>query len=359
MGPIPPPESFAAAGQAPSKGVDYVVEDCPLKAKWAIEAKVVGADSKPVSGIAVALNRNPQDEIRLATDSDGCVRFTGLESGDYSLSLPTLDGDTWEQIAASRLAPDLARGQGEASWGAAPETGDSPETGAEAGIEHPVVEGDCFSSVAFRHGFLPETLARLKQNDWISRPGRDLHVLFPGNPKSETEGPAEVVTVPPKKRKSVPASTGMRYTLRHKGAPEYLRVHFIDPDGEPRAGVPYLLEIEDPEGGPPLTLDGETDGAGLLEKPIPPTATHAVVTLGRGKAATTIELDIGYLDPIDGIAGVQERLENLGYTCGEDDGEIGLATNWALRRFQAANDLPVTGKIDSATKDTLLKQHHA
>jgi hypothetical protein len=345
--------SFAAASPATSNSLGSIVEASPPKTQWVIEAKVVGTDSKSVSGITVALSREQGGECRLTSAPEGFVRFTGLDPGEYWLSLPGLDADTWEQIAADPLPPDLACCQGEASWSTTP--GGPPEST----MEYSVVEGDCFSSVAFRHGFLPETLVNLAQNAWINRPGRDPHILFPGNLKSQSEGPAEVVAVPPKRPKSVKATTGMRYVVRHKGVPEYLRVQFIDAEGEPRANVPYLLEIEDSEGGPSLTTQGQTDSTGLLEVPIPPTATRAFVTFGRGSTVRRIELDIGYLDPIESVAGVQERLENLGYSCGEDGGELGLATHWALQRFQAANGLSVTGKIDSATQAELIKLHHA
>ncbi len=342
-------DSVAAANQAPPVAVDSAITRCPLGSKWALEVDVLGTDDKPVAGITVLVAREGGGERRVRSGSDGRARVAGLDAGSYSLSLPDLDADTWEQVDVSPLPPALARSGGDVTWGTAAQASDGST------VSYRVEDGACFSSVAFSHGFLPETLAALADNAWINEPGRDPHILFHGNPDAK----AEAVAVPPPRAKSIEANTGNRYTVRHKGVPDYLRVQLIAPDGEPRANLPFLLEIDDPEGGPPLLVDGETDSNGLLEAPIPPDATRAVATLGRGRGATTVVFDIGYLEPIEYVAGVQNRLENLGYSCGSDAGKLGLATNWALRRFQAANDLPVTGKIDSATKAALLEQHHA
>lgn len=46
---------------------------------------------------------------------------------------------------------------------------------------------------------------------------------------------------------------------------------------------------------------------------------------------------------------LQMRLTAHGFVCGGIDGEIGPVTLHALRRFQSANSLPVTGKADKAT----------
>lgn len=49
------------------------------------------------------------------------------------------------------------------------------------------------------------------------------------------------------------------------------------------------------------------------------------------------------------IQALQRHLNELGYPL-QDDGDYGDATERAVRRFQAAEDLPVTGRVDSETR---------
>jgi len=49
----------------------------------------------------------------------------------------------------------------------------------------------------------------------------------------------------------------------------------------------------------------------------------------------------------------QERLNGLGYNVGTPDGAAGPKTAKALREFQQAQGLPVTGKLDTATAGAL------
>lgn len=49
------------------------------------------------------------------------------------------------------------------------------------------------------------------------------------------------------------------------------------------------------------------------------------------------------------IKDVQARLRDAGFDPGPIDGRFGPRTEAALRRFQAASGLPVTGRIDAET----------
>ena len=62
---------------------------------------------------------------------------------------------------------------------------------------------------------------------------------------------------------------------------------------------------------------------------------------------------LGEIDPIDSISGLQGRLNNLGFDCGEADGRWGPGTEEALRRYQKHRHLDVTGQPDDATRQTL------
>jgi len=66
---------------------------------------------------------------------------------------------------------------------------------------------------------------------------------------------------------------------------------------------------------------------------------------GRG----TMSFGLGELDPLATMAGIQGRLRDLGYYAHAVDGIWGPRTARALRNFQRAHALPVTGRADDAT----------
>ena len=80
---------------------------------------------------------------------------------------------------------------------------------------------------------------------------------------------------------------------------------------------------------------------------------------GRGGAGRKLGVD-GGVAPSQTKAGAamsmceaQERLNGLGYNVGTPDGAAGPKTAKALREFQQAQGLPVTGKLDTATAGAL------
>jgi N-acetylmuramoyl-L-alanine amidase len=70
-----------------------------------------------------------------------------------------------------------------------------------------------------------------------------------------------------------------------------------------------------------------------------------------------LELGLGEIDPVEDISGVQARLNNLGFHCGEEDGEHDALLEQAIADFQARHDLEPTGELDDATRATLLEEH--
>jgi peptidoglycan hydrolase-like protein with peptidoglycan-binding domain len=56
------------------------------------------------------------------------------------------------------------------------------------------------------------------------------------------------------------------------------------------------------------------------------------------------------------IKSLQQELKRAGYDPGLTDGKMGPATRSAIRRFQAANNLPPTGDPDIPTLTKLLSQ---
>jgi len=61
-----------------------------------VEVQMVGADNKPVAGVAYHLEL-PDGTIKTGvTDENGKVRYDGIEPGECKVSFPELDKDAWE-----------------------------------------------------------------------------------------------------------------------------------------------------------------------------------------------------------------------------------------------------------------------
>jgi len=60
---------------------------------------------------------------------------------------------------------------------------------------------------------------------------------------------------------------------------------------------------------------------------------------------------VTYSQPV--IARAQERLARLGYYPGPIDGDFGPITSRALRSYQIDYGLPVTGRLDNRTRESL------
>jgi hypothetical protein len=226
-----------------------------------------------------------------------------------------------------------------------PETTAEPRTEAHgastAGYRvYTVKEGDGISSIAFQFGLPPDSVWNDPKNRDLKERRKDPNVLSPG----------DVVYVRDKELKEVEGATEQRHRFRRKGIPEVLRLRFVDEDGEPRAHVPFVLEIDG------TLLDGKTDADGVLVHQVPPNAKHGSLTLGSGAEQEVLELRLGHLDPVTEISGVQGRLNNLGYDCGDELGKPGEETRRAVCRFQADHGLPVTGEADDATCQALERE---
>jgi N-acetylmuramoyl-L-alanine amidase len=124
---------------------------------------------------------------------------------------------------------------------------------------------------------------------------------------------------------------------------------------EPCAALPYLLDIE----GQPV-VQGETTSEGFIEFRAYPDAREARLVIDPGTPREeTFYVEVGYLDPISEVSGVQARLNNIGFNCGSVDGSIGPRTADALKRFQADVGLEPNGELDGSTRDKLVEAHES
>lgn len=213
------------------------------------------------------------------------------------------------------------------------------ETGPVGQGDYVVKLGDCVSSIAMESGHLPETIWNDPGNTELKGIRQNPNILLPG----------DRLTVAPITRKDEPGETEMRHRFRHLGLPEMLRLRLLDEFDKPRAEIPYILIIDGDQ------RQGTTNAEGDLEEPILPNAKKGKLFLNNDEEE--IPLNLGHLQPITEISGIQDRLSNLGFECAAEDGEIGPRTRDALTEFQTAHDLPPTGRVNEDMPEELKERH--
>jgi N-acetylmuramoyl-L-alanine amidase len=191
--------------------------------------------------------------------------------------------------------------------------------------EHVVRHGECISSIADRHGLFWQTV--WSANPKLKETRADPNRLAPG----------DVVIIPDRQAKHESCACDQRHRFKRKGTPAKLKI-VLEEDGVPLKNAAYLLRVD---GEPPR--EGRTDGTGLLDEWISPGAERAVLEVGD----VVYELDLGGMNPIDDLIGVQSRLQNLGFYSGGLDGLIGPLTRAAVREFRSLVQLPEGEDIDA------------
>lgn len=202
--------------------------------------------------------------------------------------------------------------------------------------QHIVAEGECISSIAFRHGLAPDTVWRAPENAGLRQRRKNPNILVAG----------DVVAIPARQEKSAGVETDRRHTFRRRGVPEKLRLQFLVA-GFPRAEERYELTVD----GVIVAHDELTDAEGRIERFIAPDArTARVRLLGTGEEYS---FALGRLDPVDTPRGALGRLKSLGFYAGSlgDGGGAGLSR--ALQAFQDAHGLEITGALDDETQRAL------
>ena len=206
---------------------------------------------------------------------------------------------------------------------------------------HTVESGECMTSIADQHGFFWETLWELPENAELREKRKDPNTLVPG----------DSVYIPDLREKEVERKTGRTWRFRRKGIPAQVRLQLFNGEA-PRANEEYEFEVEGRD-----KQEGKTDSDGVLVVYVPPSALTGKLTIGPDNQV--YEFDFGKLQPIDTVEGVQARLNNLGYACGEVNGEMNDETKAAIEQFQRRFRLDPTGEADEATQAKLFEIHDA
>jgi len=206
--------------------------------------------------------------------------------------------------------------------------------------QHKVKQGDCISSIAYKYGFFPDTIWNDSKNSKLKQDRKNPNVLYTG----------DEVFIPDKREKTENCATEQRHRFRKKGALAKLRVR-IQRNNKPVSNAEYTLDIED------KLYKDKTGDDGLIEQSIPPDALEGKLTFH--KANIEFNLQLGNLDPVEELSGVQARMKNLGFDPGPIDGKMGPRTRAALRDFQEFYELKETGQVDEETKKRMQDLHGA
>ncbi len=205
--------------------------------------------------------------------------------------------------------------------------------------------GDSLSSIAEEVGHFWEYLWNHPNNMTLKEERKNPETLVPG----------DVVHVPDLREKSLSCETAYRNRFRRRGIPVKIAFTVSEQNGDPFTGKAYTLVVGKQE------FTGATDGNGYLEHWVATTEKSANLTVVIDEIglpeSLEWEIDIGHLPPYNVLPGLQARLNNLGYVCGNIDNDIGDKTIAALKQFQSDNDLDVTGEMDDVTQNTVRDVH--
>ena len=200
-----------------------------------------------------------------------------------------------------------------------------------------VQPGDCLASIAYRHGFTPQTLWAHADNAPLREKRESPFLLCPG----------DEVAIPAVREREMECATGRRHTFRRRAVPERFRVRLCV-DGAPRRSVAYTLEVDG------VLVEGTTDDDGWVEQWILPDARRAVVVIDTEDEREEVCFDLGHLEPVTTEAGVRGRLVAL---AGMDPRGDAAALRVALRSFQIKHHLAPTGEADEPTTAQLVREY--
>jgi hypothetical protein len=212
---------------------------------------------------------------------------------------------------------------------------------------HTVEQGEWIGSIAKDYGFYDwHTIYNAPENADLRNSRPEPHLLYPG----------DQVFVPDLHPGQCSCATDQLHTFVLK-KPDTTKIVIIvkDENDQPIALKPYTQPLE-------LTVDGNassrvysgtTDANGKLEREIPHETVQGLLVV----EGYHYDLQVGHLDPIEEITGVQKRLTNIGYDCTPIDGTLNDQTVLAITQFQQEMNLTATGQLDDTTKQKLKEKY--
>ncbi len=214
------------------------------------------------------------------------------------------------------------------------------------GDYHTVEQGECLASIAEKYGFPDyKKIYEHPENSGFRKLRPNPNLLLPG----------DCIFIPDMEPKDYSRVTGKKHSFKLHRQPTVVRIVIADEKGKPFSGNKYRLTIGY------KTYEGTTGSDGLIDQKVEADEEQGELTVWwKGESqilACNWTLHIGHLDPVDEPTGIQARLNNLGFDCGDVDGIIGPITESAIRAFQEEHSLAVDGIAGPKTQAKLKEVH--
>ncbi len=205
--------------------------------------------------------------------------------------------------------------------------------------EYIVRPGDCMTSIATSHGHFWQTLWDAPENADLKAAREDPNVLLTG----------DKVFIPELREKAESCAAESKHRFRRKGIPAMLRLRLLF-GNQPRKDLKFTLKIDEVE------TKGVTDAQGRIEVPLPPMAREGTLVLHANSGDERLSLELGAVEPVDCVVGVQQRLLNLGFDV-DVTGEVDAKTSLAVASFQGQQGLEPSGRINTRLIESLERVH--
>lgn len=173
-------------------------------------------------------------------------------------------------------------------------------------------------------------------------------------PKPNLLAAGDVVHIPDTNNSEESGATDQKHTFQLITPKVKLRIVVKDDKDKAFSDKKYELEING------KTLEGNTDGSGLIEQEIEADARQAklkVFTEDEKLKVLTWDLDIGALDPSDTDEGAKGRLKNLGFYFGDVNSTIDDKTKESIKAFQKKKGITDNGDLTDETRNKLRDSH--
>lgn len=210
--------------------------------------------------------------------------------------------------------------------------------------EYIIQQGDTLLRIAKQHGFTrSDTIYDHPSNEAFRSLRPNPNILYAG----------DKINIPEAEPLVQVRSSGSRYSFTvKKPEVEKFSVKFQNKSGDLLKGKRIILSIGDQD------IDVELGDDGLLEVDLPngderEGELNVFMDPNSEEPTHIFTIQLGHLDPIEELSGVQARCNLLGHDCGIADGIMGAKTRDGITSFQTAHNIEATGEPDELTQKKL------